>query len=95
MPILIPARNSRHRFACLALYRALLRSARDVQVAVEAPEDIRSPVRWLIRGQFRRNRKDVSPRLVYRSLSAGYKVRRPPPSHTLARGIYFSRRNPR
>lgn len=75
MAILIPARNSRHRFACLALYRALLRSARGIQLPVAAPEDIRDPVRWLVRGQFRRNRRDVSPRLVYSALSAGYKVR--------------------
>ena len=80
MGILIPARNSKHRFAVLALYRALLRSGRRIQVAVEAPEDIKRPVWWLTRGQFRRNRHDVSPRLVYASLSAGYKVR----SHLLA-----------
>lgn len=75
MPILIPARNSRHRFAALSLYRALLRSARNITVPVELPERVNHPVRWLIRGQFRRNRRDVSPRLVYTSLSAGYKVR--------------------
>lgn len=76
MPILVPARNSRHRAACFALYRALLRSARDIKVSVDQiPERVNDPIRWLVRGQFRRNRKDVSPRLVYSSLSAGYKVR--------------------
>lgn len=88
MPILIPARNSRHRTACFALYRALLRSARDIQVSVDhVPERVNDPIRWLIRGQFRRNRKDVSPRLVYSSLSAGYKVR----SHSLPAQALFTR----
>ena len=76
MSILVPARNSQHRAACFALYRALLRSARDIKVSVDhVPERVDDPIRWLIRGQFKRNRKDVSPRLVYSSLSAGYKVR--------------------
>ncbi|SPO04821.1 uncharacterized protein DNG_07506 [Cephalotrichum gorgonifer] len=73
-PIFVPARSSRHRTACFALYRALLRSARDIRLpALAAPEGVKDPMRWLIKGQFLRNKNDVSPRLVYTSLSAGYK----------------------
>lgn len=78
VPVRSPSRITRHRFACLALYRALLRSARDIDISVKAPEDINNPIRWLIRGQFRRNRKDANPRFVYSSLTAGYKVQTAP-----------------
>lgn len=86
VPIRSPGRITRHRFACLALYRALLRSARDIKVSVKTPEDIKNPIRWLIRGQFRRNRKEGNPRFVYSSLAAGYKVRNGP--------LYVSLRGP-
>lgn len=74
MPILIPAKNSQHRFACLALYRALLRSAREIPLPPELTFNGKHPIRAALRRQFRKNRADTSPRLVYAGLSAGYKV---------------------
>ncbi|KAI1632905.1 hypothetical protein F4809DRAFT_57540 [Biscogniauxia mediterranea] len=71
---LIPARNSRHRTACLALYRALLELAPKVSL----PEDLvppagrPNPIARQIARAFRRNREDVSPRIVYPALRAGY-----------------------
>ena len=94
VPILVPARSSRHRFACLSLYRALLRSARDIEVSVKAPDDIKNPIRWLIRGQFRRNRKETNPRFIYSSLSAGYKVQTPLALYVALRGLGPSRKDP-
>ncbi|KAI2615786.1 hypothetical protein GGS26DRAFT_455959 [Hypomontagnella submonticulosa] len=73
---LIPARNSRHRTACFALYRALLNQAPQVQL----PNDLATawgpsnPIKHLIRRAFRRNRADTSPRLVYPALKAGYQI---------------------
>ncbi|KAI1397717.1 hypothetical protein F4819DRAFT_503144 [Hypoxylon fuscum] len=72
----IPARNSRHRIACLALYRALLQQAPRVPL----PDDLATawgpsnPLAHLVRKAFRRNRTDTSPRLVYPALKAGYQM---------------------
>ncbi|KAJ0119724.1 ubiquitin-conjugating enzyme e2 variant 1 [Diaporthe amygdali] len=71
----IPARDSRHRAACLALYRALLRQVPHVSL----PADLTSrpgwinPIRYLIRAGFRRNKTDTSPRLVTSALQSGYR----------------------
>ncbi|KAI1080010.1 hypothetical protein F5B20DRAFT_148010 [Whalleya microplaca] len=73
---LIPARNSRHRTACLALYRALLQQADQVPL----PDDLatawgpRNPIRHLVRRTFVRNRRDTSPRLIYPAMKAGYRI---------------------
>ncbi|KAI1134269.1 hypothetical protein F5Y05DRAFT_241248 [Hypoxylon sp. FL0543] len=70
----IPARNSRHRIACFALYRALLKQAPRIPL----PDDLATawgpgnPIKHLIRRAFRRNLTDTSPRLVYPALKAGY-----------------------
>ncbi|KAI0595178.1 hypothetical protein F4775DRAFT_570462 [Biscogniauxia sp. FL1348] len=71
---LIPARDSRHRTACLALYRALLELAPKVALPEDLvpPEGRPNPVAQQIRRAFRRNREDVSPRIVYPALRAGY-----------------------
>ncbi|KAI1410658.1 hypothetical protein F5Y13DRAFT_70580 [Hypoxylon sp. FL1857] len=72
----IPARNSRHRIACIALYRALLQQAPRIPL----PDDLATawgpvnPIRHLIGRAFRRNRADTSPRLVYPALKAGYQI---------------------
>ncbi|KAI1653274.1 hypothetical protein F4813DRAFT_274912 [Daldinia decipiens] len=72
----IPARNSRHRIACFALYRALLRQA----PLIPLPDDLAtsrgpvSPIKHLIRRAFRRNTSVTSPRLVYPALKAGYQI---------------------
>ncbi|KAK8052629.1 hypothetical protein PG996_011930 [Apiospora saccharicola] len=73
----VPARNSRHRTACLALYKALLAVAPKVPL----PEDLatafgtkRDPVTHHVRSAFRRNLADTSPRLVYPALEAGYRM---------------------
>lgn len=73
-----PSRSSRHRVACLALYRALVRKA----LLVPLPDDVprpgpTNPIQHLVARQFRRNRHDVSKRLVFSALAAGYKVRAP------------------
>ncbi|KAI0423921.1 hypothetical protein F5Y09DRAFT_325956 [Xylaria sp. FL1042] len=74
---LIPARNSRHRIACLALYRALLRLAPQIPL----PDDLatgwgpgKNPIAIHIRRAFRRNVADTSPRIVYPALTAGYRM---------------------
>ncbi|KAI0851181.1 hypothetical protein F5Y00DRAFT_230523 [Daldinia vernicosa] len=72
----IPARNSRHRTACFALYRALLRQA----PLIPLPDDLANsrgpvnPIKHLIRRAFRRNTSVTSPRLVYPALKAGYQI---------------------
>ncbi|KAI1772206.1 hypothetical protein F4818DRAFT_179391 [Hypoxylon cercidicola] len=72
----IPARNSRHRTACFALYRALLQQAPRIRL----PDDLAaawgpvSPIKHLIRRAFRRNRNDTSPRLIFPALKAGYQM---------------------
>lgn len=72
----VPARNSRHRVAALALYRSLVRTARQIHL----PEDVRNrkpghPVAQLVRKRFEGNKTYTSLRLVYSSMAAGYKVR--------------------
>lgn len=81
MSTFVPARDSRHRHACFALYRALVREGRRVPL----PSDLLGPnasgphkghpIPGLIQRQFRRNKGDVSKRLVFVALTAGYKVR--------------------
>ncbi|KAL1840946.1 hypothetical protein VTJ49DRAFT_7605 [Mycothermus thermophilus] len=76
-----PARSSRHRVACFALYRALLRTAQRVPLPDDlttssplvGPNPTQHPIRTLIRNAFRRNRKDTSPRLVVSALKNGYR----------------------
>ncbi|KFH46124.1 hypothetical protein ACRE_030910 [Hapsidospora chrysogenum ATCC 11550] len=70
----VPARNSRHRVAALALYRSLVRTARQIPL----PEDARNrkpghPVAQLVRKRFEGNKTYTSLRLVYSSMAAGYK----------------------
>ncbi|OLN87090.1 hypothetical protein CCHL11_06493 [Colletotrichum chlorophyti] len=69
----IPARNSRHRVACIALYRALVREAR----AVPLPDDVlrrsQNPIPRLVKKGFRRNRTETSYRIVFAALATGYK----------------------
>ncbi|KAI8953031.1 hypothetical protein F4801DRAFT_169050 [Xylaria longipes] len=74
---LVPARNSRHRTACLALYRALLRLAPQVSL----PDNLatgwgpgKNPIAIHIHRAFRRNVADTSPRIVHPALSAGYRM---------------------
>lgn len=71
----IPARNSRHRVAALALYRALVRTARKVDLPQDARlnGDVHS-VAKIVRKRFEGNKNYTSLRLVYSSLAAGYKV---------------------
>lgn len=76
----VPARDSRHRHACLALYRALVREGRriplpeDAELSQGPSRRTTNPVQRLITRQYRRNRADTSPRLVFAALEAGYKV---------------------
>ncbi|KAF6822875.1 DNA repair protein [Colletotrichum musicola] len=69
----IPARNSRHRIAVIALYRALARQARGINLPQDVCRHGKNPVPELVKRGFRRNKADVSQRLVFAALSAGYK----------------------
>lgn len=75
----VPARSSRHRTACFALYKTLLRQAAlvplpdDLTPAAVPSERPVSPLTILIRNSFRQNRGDTSPRLVLGALENGYK----------------------
>ncbi|KAM0545155.1 hypothetical protein ACHAPJ_011501 [Fusarium lateritium] len=69
----IPAQNSRHRVAALALYRALLRAGQKVPL----PKDLwngsrRHPINQIVRKRFVKNKTDISLKLVYSSMTAGY-----------------------
>ncbi|KAL1881343.1 hypothetical protein Daus18300_001196 [Diaporthe australafricana] len=71
----IPARDTRHRIACFALYRALLRQVPRVSLPAELtsrPGWI-NPIRYLIQAGFRRNKNDTSARLVTSALQSGYR----------------------
>ncbi len=73
----IPARDSRHRGAVVALYRALAKTANKVtlpdQIGVVSSGS--KPIQSILRRRFEKNSKDISPRLVFAALTAGYKVR--------------------
>ncbi|KAH6618216.1 hypothetical protein B0J18DRAFT_493128 [Chaetomium sp. MPI-SDFR-AT-0129] len=78
MPSLFkPARSHGHRIACFALYRSLLRQGRLVSIPDELVNSSTlgpgSPIQWLIRNGFRRNKHEVSPRLVISALKNGYR----------------------
>lgn len=76
----IAARNSRHRTAALALYRALLRTASKVPVPVEnaaqkTSKDVKAnPIVRIVRKRFAKNTPYTSFRLIYAAMAAGYKV---------------------
>ncbi|PHH68354.1 hypothetical protein CDD80_7582 [Ophiocordyceps camponoti-rufipedis] len=67
----VPARDHRHRVAALALYRALVRSAR----AIPLPPDLAASrsVAGLVRRRFVKHRHYTSPRLLYIAMAAGYR----------------------
>ncbi|KAK1574732.1 uncharacterized protein LY79DRAFT_565055 [Colletotrichum navitas] len=69
----IPARSSRHRVACIALYRSLIREAR----AIPLPDDVlrkgtQNPIPRLVKKAFARNRTEASYRIVFSALGTGY-----------------------
>ncbi|EHK26914.1 uncharacterized protein TRIVIDRAFT_175684 [Trichoderma virens Gv29-8] len=66
----IAARNSRHRTAALALYRALLRTASRIPVAQDVAQ---KPITQIVRRRFEKNAGYTSFRLVYAAMAAGYK----------------------
>ncbi|KAH7028144.1 uncharacterized protein B0I36DRAFT_328669 [Microdochium trichocladiopsis] len=84
----VPARSSRHRIAVIALYRALIALASSIELPPEltqawhdarSPESKQStrtpppPLVAIVRRTFKRNRADVSPRIVAPALHAGYR----------------------
>ncbi|KAL2021670.1 hypothetical protein VTK56DRAFT_6762 [Thermocarpiscus australiensis] len=76
MPLpFVAARSSRHRRACFALYKSLLRQG----LRVPLPDDVATglgatnPIKTLIRNGFRRNKRDTSPRLIVSALKNGYR----------------------
>lgn len=70
----VPARNSRHRHAALALYRALVKTGKKVPLpkTLEQVGPVH-PVAHLVRKRFVKNRNYTSLRLVYAAMAAGYK----------------------
>ncbi|KAK6216985.1 hypothetical protein QIS74_07099 [Colletotrichum tabaci] len=69
----IPARSSRHRVACIALYRALIREARAIPVPDELlRKGTQNPIPRLVRKAFVRNRTETSYRIVFSALGTGY-----------------------
>lgn len=71
-----PARNSRHRVAALALYRALVKTGKKIPL----PKDLQHPgpthpIAHIVRKRFAKHKPLTSLRLVYNSMAAGYKVR--------------------
>ncbi|KAK0643979.1 hypothetical protein B0T16DRAFT_191558 [Cercophora newfieldiana] len=78
MPLPVkPARDARHRLACFALYRALLRQGRRVPLADDIAPGLfpgpAHPIQALVRKAFRRNRRIDSQRLVVSALQNGYR----------------------
>ncbi|KAL7919017.1 hypothetical protein ACQKWADRAFT_302407 [Trichoderma austrokoningii] len=75
----VAARNSRHRTAALALYRALIRTASKVPVplqdaAQKASKGVKTnPVVRIVRKRFAKNKPYTSFRLIYAAMTAGYK----------------------
>lgn len=71
----VPAQDCRHRTAAIALYRALVLKARQFSIPNDIfrlPRDVH-PVVHLVQQRFKGNKDDRSPRLVYSSMTAGYK----------------------
>ncbi|KAL6818977.1 hypothetical protein V8C40DRAFT_67203 [Trichoderma camerunense] len=66
----IAARNSRHRTAALALYRALIRTASRIPVAQDVAQ---KPISHIVRRRFEKNSGYTSFRLIYAAMAAGYK----------------------
>ncbi|KAK3303623.1 uncharacterized protein B0T15DRAFT_540805 [Chaetomium strumarium] len=78
MPLFFnPARSSRHRRACFALYRSLIRQGLRVplpgELSTASPLGPTNPIKTLIRNGFRRNKRDTSPRLIVSALKNGYR----------------------
>lgn len=73
--IFIPARSSRHRVAVLALYRALLKTGSSIPLPKELHRNGHGhPITNILRTRFAKNKPLTSLRLVYDSMTAGYKV---------------------
>ncbi|KPM34498.1 hypothetical protein AK830_g12076 [Neonectria ditissima] len=74
LSMFIASRSSRHRVAAIALYRALIKSSRDIVL----PKDLQPsgpvhPIVHLIRKRVGKNKTYTSLRLVYAAMAAGYK----------------------
>ncbi|RSL62124.1 hypothetical protein CEP53_004848 [Fusarium sp. AF-6] len=70
----VPARNSRHRVAALALYRALIKTGKKIPL----PKDLQHPgpthpIAHIVRKRFVKHKPLTSLRLVYNSMASGYK----------------------
>ncbi|KAK0707363.1 hypothetical protein B0H67DRAFT_647557 [Lasiosphaeris hirsuta] len=71
----VPGNDARHRAACFALYRALLRLGPRVPVPDKLATTLgpENPIRALTRRAFYRNKKEISSRLVVSALKNGYR----------------------
>jgi hypothetical protein len=71
----VPARNTQHRIAVLALYRSLLRTTSSIPLPANLyHKGRRHPVTKILRMRFAKNKPLTSLRLIYDSMTAGYKV---------------------
>lgn len=76
----VPANNSRHRTAALALYRALLRTSKQVPLPSKTVTKGKAfpsvhPVAHLVRRRFAKTLPYTSLRLIYAAMTNGYKAR--------------------
>ncbi|KAL3595036.1 hypothetical protein FPOAC2_09357 [Fusarium poae] len=70
----VPARNTQHRIAVLALYRSLLRTTSSIPLPANLyHKGRRHPVTKILRMRFAKNKPLTSLRLIYDSMTAGYK----------------------
>ncbi|KAK7414591.1 hypothetical protein QQX98_006528 [Neonectria punicea] len=74
LSMFIASKSSRHRVAAIALYRALIKTSRDIAL----PKDLQPsgpvhPIVHLIRKRVGKNKTYTSLRLVYAAMTAGYK----------------------
>ncbi|KAJ5217314.1 hypothetical protein N7468_010322 [Penicillium chermesinum] len=70
--VVVPKKSGIHRFACLALYRALLRQCSKSASDNNAPWA--RPTKTLVRQRFRKYKNLQSPSQVQNALNAGYKT---------------------
>lgn len=71
----VPAKDCRHRVAAIALYRALIQTAREIPLPYKdaSREGWVHPAVQIVRRRFQGNKDYTSLRLVYSSMTAGYK----------------------
>lgn len=73
--LFIPKRDRRHRIAAVALIRALIRTGQKISLPPDLqPSGPTHPVVHTIKKRVAKNKDFSSPRLIYASMAAGYRV---------------------